>query len=164
MKIWAPTCMYSMYGMRFMACIKCFKHRYRGITHMYGIFLVWHRMVWYAMYSTQKRLEGGFGRITSMYVCYVWYGTVCMVWIKGLNASLRDASAGGTALFPLIPFHMRYVIWEWKNVSVRMWEYIPYPCANEPVAIRPRRTGGSFVRKQINWRNNFRRTHAWTLP
>ena len=40
---------------------------------------------------------------------------------------------------------------------------IPYPRANEPVAIPPRRTGGSFVRALINRRNNFRITHAWTL-
>ena len=40
---------------------------------------------------------------------------------------------------------------------------IPYPRANEPVVIPPRRTGGSFLRTLINGRNNFRITHSWTL-
>ena len=38
-----------------------------------------------------------------------------------------------------------------------------YPRANEPVAIPPLRTGGSFVKTLINGRNHFRITHAWTL-
>ena len=37
---------------------------------------------------------------------------------------------------------------------------IPCPRANEPVAIPPRRKGGSFVRTRINGRNSFRITHA----
>ena len=35
------------------------------------------------------------------------------------------------------------------------WLAIPYPRTNEPVAIPPRRTGGSFVSALINERNNF---------
>ena len=45
----------------------------------------------------------------------------------------------------------------------RFRDAIPYSRVNEPVAIPPRRTGGSLVRALINGKNNFRITHAWTL-
>ena len=44
-----------------------------------------------------------------------------------------------------------------------MAAYIPYPRANEPIAIPPRRTGGSFVSALNNGRNSFRITQARKL-
>ena len=38
---------------------------------------------------------------------------------------------------------------------------IPYPRANEPVAIPPCRTGGLFDSALINGRNNFRISYGW---
>ena len=49
------------------------------------------------------------------------------------------------------------------SLSTPTARVIPYPRANKPVALPPRRTGGSFISALTNGKNNFQIAHAWTL-
>ena len=70
----------------------------------------------------------------------------------------RGLAQVGRLPFEARPQNLEYRVFG-SDVLHATLVFIPYPRANEPVGIPPRRTGGSFVSTLINGRNKFRITH-----